>query len=395
MKKLFFAIAVLFLTASCANIHDAVTRGEVAKVTEIIEDGASVNKRDDRGMTPLMMAASSNQPQMIDLLLAKGADPAAKDNQGRTALWHAMSAENTAGFVKILERGAPTDGVVDGHDPGALPPAKLRLFRLAAEHDLVQQIKRRGDGDLRLFDTYFSKFPRGRYLVEVEKTLGRTIAADWRDVEKDGSVGVLQRFIDRYGQLGQRSFLVTASMLNIRSANSTDASKVGEYEKGDVIYAEIIQDDWIQTDRGWVSRAYLKQIRRRIPAIVPYIEKASAKIESARKIRVRAEQPPARRIAPKVRKKSQPTSRPETPAASVKPAPQPKPTPQVKPTAPTPTRTASPEISSNANKELDAILARPTLEALEAFIIKYKDQADKKTLVTRARREYRAILLGE
>lgn len=390
MKQLFPTIAVfLLLTASCTNLHEAVRQGEIKEATDLIDGGASIDRRDDQGMTPLMLAVRTERPAMVDLLLKKGADVAARDDNGRTALWHAFEMENATAFQKILERGGPAGDFLDAHDPGALSPTKRRLYRLAAEKDLVKQIQRQARGaDLRFFDTYFSKFPKGHYLDTVERMLGQTIAADYREVENEGSVAALQRFIEQYGQLGQRSFLVTASSLNIRSANSTGASKVGEYEKGDVVYADTVQDDWVQTDRGWVSRTYLKQIQRRMPVAVPYLRKASEKIEAARKPRAGTYRPPARRIAPKVRKAKPPppAARTEKPVGMDKPAP----------SKPEPVQALTqPDQSVDARQELETILARPTLAGLEAFILKYKDQTEQQPLVTRARREYRSILLGE
>lgn len=392
MKPLFPAIAALLLMASCTNLHEAVRQGDVQEVTDIVDDGDAIDRGNDEGRTPLMLAVRAGRMEIVDLLLEKGADVTLRDNKGYTALWHAFQTENAPAFKKILERGAPTDRFLDAHDPAALPPAKRRLFRLAAEYDLVRRIQRQSGGeDLRHYDTYFSKFPKGHYVKAVERMLGQAIAADFQEVENQGSAAALQRFIQKYDMLGQRTFLVTASVLNIRSGNSTRAPKVGEYEKGDVVYAKTAQDNWIQTDRGWVSRTYLKRIQRRIPVTVPYLKRASEKIEGVRKTRTQTYRPPARRVAPKVRKKTPPPTRPvrrEKPVETKPSAHQPKPEP-----APTPASKSDPPV--DARRELEAILARPTLEALEAFILKYKDQPARQPLVSRARQEYRSILLGE
>jgi hypothetical protein len=391
MKQLFPIIAALLLTASCANIHEAARHGEIEAVTAMVDDGDAVDRRNDEGMTPLMIAVRADRMDIVDLLLERGADVSVRDDKGYTALWHAFQTENAAAFQKILERDAPTDRFLAAHDPGALPPARRRLFRLAAEYDLVKGIQRRSGGaDLRYYDTYFSKFPKGHYVDKVSAMLHETIEADYREVKDEGSVAALQRFIAKYDQLGQRSFLVTASILNIRAANSTRSSKVGEYEKGDVLYAVTIQDNWVQTDRGWVSKTYLKQIRRRIPVTTPYLDQAVDKIERVEKSRARTYRPPVRRVTPKVTRKKTPS--PAQPAKAIEPE-QPVETEPVKP-EPVPTLT-QPDQPVDARKELEAILDRPTLEALEAFILKYKDQPAQEPLVIRARQEYRSILLGE
>ena len=51
----------------------------------LLERGARVDDRDNRGRTALMMAAESNHSTMVDFLLSKGADAAARDKEGKTA----------------------------------------------------------------------------------------------------------------------------------------------------------------------------------------------------------------------------------------------------------------------------------------------------------------------
>src|SRR4029079_13409196 len=50
-----------------------------------IDRGADVNAKSKSGVTPLMVAASHNNPPMIGILIDSGSDLSAKDNQGQTA----------------------------------------------------------------------------------------------------------------------------------------------------------------------------------------------------------------------------------------------------------------------------------------------------------------------
>ena len=55
-----------------------------------MEKGAELEARSKSGLTPLMHAAFfSKRPEMITLLLAKGADPLAKDESGKKAIDYA------------------------------------------------------------------------------------------------------------------------------------------------------------------------------------------------------------------------------------------------------------------------------------------------------------------
>jgi uncharacterized protein len=68
-----------------APIHAAVSNKDVEMVRLLIERGADVNARQQKGFTPLQGAAGSGSIEIMDLLLAHGADLAARDDDGRTA----------------------------------------------------------------------------------------------------------------------------------------------------------------------------------------------------------------------------------------------------------------------------------------------------------------------
>ena len=61
----------------------------------LVEEGsASVNLNSSYGVTPLIAAAAAGQREAVDYLLQNGADPTAKDDLGKTALLHAMAADD-------------------------------------------------------------------------------------------------------------------------------------------------------------------------------------------------------------------------------------------------------------------------------------------------------------
>jgi ankyrin repeat protein len=71
----------------------------------LVDRGADVNVPDGQGMTPLMSAALSGNPEVVRLLLSKGADANAsnKKRKGKlTALEIAKFKKNDA-IVKLLE----------------------------------------------------------------------------------------------------------------------------------------------------------------------------------------------------------------------------------------------------------------------------------------------------
>jgi ankyrin repeat protein len=51
----------------------------------LLERGARIDDKDNRGRTALMIAAELDHEAAVDLLLAHGADPALRDRQGKSA----------------------------------------------------------------------------------------------------------------------------------------------------------------------------------------------------------------------------------------------------------------------------------------------------------------------
>jgi len=73
------------LTA-CTNILKAVNSGRVADVQAAIARGEDVNRRDDDGNTPLILAAKHGDLEITMTLVSKGADLKAKNKDGDDAL---------------------------------------------------------------------------------------------------------------------------------------------------------------------------------------------------------------------------------------------------------------------------------------------------------------------
>ncbi len=71
--------------------------------------------RSDGGSTPLMLAAANGQIEMMEYLLAQGADINEKDNLGDTALNYVVSRNQLAAAKFLVNRGAR---VVSQRDDG-------------------------------------------------------------------------------------------------------------------------------------------------------------------------------------------------------------------------------------------------------------------------------------
>jgi ankyrin repeat protein len=67
-------------------LHTAARKGFEAVAKVLLANKADVNAQNKSGWTPLMCAASANQPEIVKLLLAAGTNPNLKGDRGETAL---------------------------------------------------------------------------------------------------------------------------------------------------------------------------------------------------------------------------------------------------------------------------------------------------------------------
>jgi len=74
---------------------------DMSKVQDLIERGADVRAKDNRGETPLHFASWYNSIEIAKFLIERGADVRAKNNGGRTPL-HWASKRNHIEIAKLL-----------------------------------------------------------------------------------------------------------------------------------------------------------------------------------------------------------------------------------------------------------------------------------------------------
>ena len=96
--------------------HGAAILGQAARGRKtdlmqfLLDSGADVNSRGlGQGWTPLLSAVNSGSSENARLLLGKGADANARDNNGRAALWYAAISENTDLVTLLVQHEAEVD----------------------------------------------------------------------------------------------------------------------------------------------------------------------------------------------------------------------------------------------------------------------------------------------
>ena len=73
----------------------------------LLEAGARVNWADDEHVTPLILAALKGHAEIVDLLLAHGADPTKLDQWNRTAFDYALRRGADHPIAKSLRHAEP------------------------------------------------------------------------------------------------------------------------------------------------------------------------------------------------------------------------------------------------------------------------------------------------
>ena len=98
------------------DIFEAAALGEVQLLKQLLEGGTDVAARSSDGFTPLHLAAFFNQPEVVSLLLDKGAEVnAVADNPSRVCPLHSAAACGAVEIVKqLLESGADANAAQHG-----------------------------------------------------------------------------------------------------------------------------------------------------------------------------------------------------------------------------------------------------------------------------------------
>ncbi len=98
------------LTRQLPPLALAATVNDPGAVRTLLQAGAEPNRAGTQGVTPLMLAASAEDPsvEIVELLLGAGAKVEAKDAQGRTAVdWALLQGESAVSRLLVAKGGAP------------------------------------------------------------------------------------------------------------------------------------------------------------------------------------------------------------------------------------------------------------------------------------------------
>jgi ankyrin repeat protein len=107
------------------NLISAAERGDTAGVRQLLQDGANIEARDQRGRTPVMAATHGNRVDTVAALIQAGADINIRDNQLDNPFLYA-GAEGLLDILKLTIAAKADTKLTNRFGGTALIPAAER-----------------------------------------------------------------------------------------------------------------------------------------------------------------------------------------------------------------------------------------------------------------------------
>src|SRR5688572_5006075 len=104
MKRIVVALTVFFAgstSVAAGPLHEAASAGDVGKVGVLLDQGAEIDARSDKGETSLILAILANHDAVAELLIERGAAVDGRNAGGFTPL-HAAAYAGDAAIAELL-----------------------------------------------------------------------------------------------------------------------------------------------------------------------------------------------------------------------------------------------------------------------------------------------------
>ncbi len=127
------------------ELHNATIALDSTRIEYLLKRGAKIDAPNTDGLTPLMLAAQSNDISVINGFLAYGANPNAQDHDGWTPAMHAVRSNNPKIF-RLLGRHKADFNIVNNDEMTALALAVFKNKANAA----VAMLDNKADPNMQL-----------------------------------------------------------------------------------------------------------------------------------------------------------------------------------------------------------------------------------------------------
>jgi len=128
-------------TIGSKTLHYAVDAARVDLAQDLVERGANLEAKDERGYSPLILAAFKGRTAVLCILLGGGADAKAQDKHGNTALMFAAQWGDLEAVKLLLAAGA------DIGARGQNGYTALKIAKLCSQHEVASFLAARGATD--------------------------------------------------------------------------------------------------------------------------------------------------------------------------------------------------------------------------------------------------------
>jgi quinoprotein dehydrogenase-associated probable ABC transporter substrate-binding protein len=132
------------------ELHNATIALDNTRIEYLLQRGAKIDAPNTDGLTPLMLAAQSNDLSVVNGFLAYGANPNAQDHDGWTAAMHAVRTNNPKIF-RLMGRHKADFNIVNNDHMTALTLAVFKNKANAA----VAMLDHGADPNLKLGDAQY------------------------------------------------------------------------------------------------------------------------------------------------------------------------------------------------------------------------------------------------
>jgi ankyrin repeat protein len=102
INKLEYKFELLYKENGYSLLHDVARNNNKEGAELLIAKGADINAKDNDGETPLHNAINSNSMEVVELLIVNGADLDAKDNAGYSPLHKAIISQVSKEVIELL-----------------------------------------------------------------------------------------------------------------------------------------------------------------------------------------------------------------------------------------------------------------------------------------------------